>query len=101
MNKSDARPGIAQLVFQRKWLEVQLGRGSPTATQETTLESDLETLDLKIAATHCDSIEDLYFKIERLVGLLWPTDDPMPEDCLEHIMLASGMRDVAALTRGS
>lgn len=101
MNKSDTRPGIAQLAFQRKWIEAQLGSGSLTATQEVTLMSDLETLDLKIAATRCETAEDLGPKLERLADLLWPSDEPMPEDCLEHVMLASVMRDVAALTRAS
>lgn len=99
MNKSDTRPGIAQLVFQRKWLEVQLGSGSLGATEEATLVIDLKTLDLKIAATRCDTIEDLCLKLNRLAGLLWPSSEPMPEDCPEHVMLASVIRDAAALIR--
>lgn len=98
MDKSDARPGIAQLMFQRKWLEAQLGSGSLGATEEATLVSDLEKLDLKIAATRCDTVEDLGLKLERLADLLWPFSEPMPEDCIEHVMLASVIRDAAALT---
>lgn len=101
MNKLDTRPGIAELVFQRKWLEVQLGSGSLGATEEATFVSDLETLDLKIAATRCETVEDLGLKLERLADLLWPSDKPIPEDCLEHVMLASVIRDAAAVTTAS
>lgn len=101
MIKSVARSGISQLLFQRKWLEAKLVNGEPAEEEEVLLVRDLETLDLKISATRCETVEDLGLKLELLADLLWPTDEPMPEDCLEHVMLASMIRDVAALARNS
>lgn len=65
------------------------------------LVDNMELLDLKIAAARCDTTEDLGLKLERLANLLWPSNTPMPEDCLEHVMLASLIRDARAMGKDS
>ena len=98
MAKSDSRPGIEQLEFQRKWLEKKLECGRLTGDEETFTIDVLEDLDLQIAATPCSTVQDLRAKLERLADLLWPSDLPIPEDCLEHVMLAAALRDARNLS---
>lgn len=58
--------------------------------------NDIEALDLKVAVTPCVTVGDLGLKLELLADLFWPSSEPMPEDCLEHIMLAALIRDARA-----
>ncbi len=63
------------------------------------LPEDLEVLDLQMAALSSEDMADLAVKIDRLAELLWPSAELMPEDCLEHVLLASVLRDVRALSQ--
>lgn len=65
--------------------------------EEATLLGSLEDLDLRIAATPCDTVQDLCLKLERLADLIYPSDQPIPENCLEHLMLAAVINDARVL----
>jgi hypothetical protein len=89
MTRSRPKLSITQLAFQRKWMLARIDCASLTADEEAALLDDLEDMDLRIAATPCDTVQSLYLKIERLAELIYPSDQPVPEDCLEHVMLVA------------
>jgi hypothetical protein len=97
MAKSDSRPGINQLSFQRKWLMARLEHGELSPEDAATCLEDIEDLDLKSAATPCANVQDLCLKLEHLKDLFYPARDATPEDCLEHVMLVSVLKDARAL----
>jgi hypothetical protein len=99
MTGSKPRPSITQLSFQRKWKLAQLEHGRLSRERETMLPEDIEALDLHMAALSSEDMADLAVKIDRLAELLWPSVEPMPEDCLEHVLLASVLRDIRALSQ--
>jgi hypothetical protein len=101
MAKSDTRPGIDQLSFQHKWLLAKLEHGELSPEEAAKCMEDIEDLDLKIAATPCANLQDLCVKLELLKDLLCPARGAVPEDCLEHVMLASVLKGARALAANS
>ncbi len=100
MKKRPNEQSLEQLVFEMKWLVSKLENGRLDPQEETATLDAIETLELKIAATPCEDLMDVVRKLERLGEILNPSSEPLPEDCLEHIMLASVLRDVRVLARG-
>ncbi len=96
MKNSHAKQGVSQLCFKRNWLSTQLECRELLSDESRVVIADIEDLDLRIAATACDTVQDLCLKLERLATLLHPSEDAIEEDCLEHIMLAALIRDARA-----
>lgn len=97
MKRSLGQQSLEQLNFERKWLVLKLGNGQLNTLEEAATLDAIETLELGIAATPCESLLDVVRKLERVGELFNPTDEQMLEDCLEFIMLTSVLRDVRAL----
>lgn len=90
---------IERLVFQKKWLATKLQVMQPDTIESAALLNEIENLDFKIAATPCDTIRGLALKLEEFADLMYPSEQTLQEDCLEHIYLAAMLRDARALGR--
>ena len=88
---------ITQLDFERRWQEARLIQGELLELEAQSVMICLEELELMIAATPAESVEDLAIKMERLAAALLPNFEASPQDSLEDILLTAVLDDCRRL----
>lgn len=82
---------IGQIDFERRWLTAKVAHGGLGDSEQNDLVRRIEDLELAIAATPVNDIDDLAIKVERLAAAFHPSLDPIPEDSIEAVLLKAVM----------
>ncbi len=94
----DPPRSITQLDFERRWLLARIDHEGLGEAAAQDLMRRIEDLDLATAASSSESLAELTLKAERFAAAYWPSGDPAPQDCIEHILLNAILRDLRELS---
>ncbi len=91
---------LSQLQFERQWLATKLSARSVVLTELEKIEimSKLESLDLLLAATPAQTLQDLLIKLEEFARACYPSDGMPDEETPDGVLFSAILADARDLS---
>jgi hypothetical protein len=97
MNVDKRKRSVSKLESERSNIAMQLEENGLAEVEAAPLLEQHEALDWLIARTPARDLTELKIKLDRLSALIYPLNEPMPFDCIEHTLIKHIKRNIQSL----